>query len=301
MSPVVPVVHLRRHLRTQGFDDRELRRMLRDQQLTVVRRGAYLPGAPPDDPVVRHLAQVVAAARQLDADAVLSHVSAAVVHGWDLWRAPLDRVQVTRSRRTGGRRHPSVHVRAAPLGRSEVVEVDGLRVTSPERTAADLARTLPVEQAVVVLDSALAGRLSRDDLLAAVQRQKGWPGVPRARRVVEFADGRSGSVGESRSRWAIACAGLPAPDLQHEVRDAGRHVGTVDFWWEAQRLAGEFDGLVKYGRLLRPGQTAADAVVAEKIREDDLRDQDVRVVRWIWSDLSPFTGTATRLRHRLGA
>jgi hypothetical protein len=74
----------------------------------------------------------------------------------------------------------------------------------------------------------------------------------------------------------------------------------VDFWWEAQRLAGEFDGLVKYGRLLRPGQTAADAVVAEKLREDGLRDQDVRVVRWIWKDLRPFTETAARLRHRLG-
>jgi hypothetical protein len=180
MSPVVPVVHLRRHLRSHGFDDRELRRMLRDQQLTVVRRGAYLPGTAPGDPVVRHLAQVVAAARQLDADAVLSHVSAAVVHGWDLWRAPLDRVQVTRSRRTGGRRHPSVHVRAAPLTRIEVVDVGGLRVTSPERTAADLARTLPVEQAVVVLDSALAGPLAQDDLREAVRRQKGWPGVPRA-------------------------------------------------------------------------------------------------------------------------
>ena len=62
---------------------------------------------------------------------------------------------------------------------------------------------------------------------------------------------------------------------------------------------GEFDGLVKYGRLLQPGQAPAEAVVAEKLREDALRDQDLRVVRWTWTDLSPFTPTATRLRHRL--
>lgn len=300
MTPLVPVVHLREQLRIHGFDDRELRRLLREGELTSVRRGAYLPGPPPGDPVVRHLARIAAAARQLGPHAVLSHQSAALVHGWDLWRTPLDRVQVTRSRRTGGRRDPSVHVRAAPLDRSEVVEIGGLRVTSPARTAADLARTLPAEQAVVVTDSALAGRLTQAELREALRRQKGWPGVPRARRVADFADGRSGSVGESRSRWAMTVAGIPAPDLQHEVRDRhGRHVGTVDFWWEARRLAGEFDGLVKYGRLLRPGRTAADAVVAEKLREDDLRDQDVQVTRWIWADLDPFTATAARLRRRL--
>jgi hypothetical protein len=301
MGPTVPLVHLRKHLRVHGYDDRELRRLLRDGELTPIRRGAYLPGEAPDDPEVRHLAQIAAAARQLGPGAVLSHQSAAVLHGWDLWRAPLQRVQVTRSRRTGGRVDPSVHVRAAPLDRCEVVEVGGLRVTSRARTAADLARTLPAEQAVVATDSALGGPLTKAELREALRRQKGWPGAPRARRVVEFADGRSGSVGESRSRWAITLAGIPAPDLQHEVRDhGGRHVGTVDFWWEARRLAGEFDGLVKYGRLLRPGRTAADAVVAEKLREDDLRDQDVQMVRWTWSDLSPFTTTAARLRRRLG-
>ena len=42
----------------------------------------------------------------------------------------------------------------------------------------------------------------------------GWLGVPDARRVVAFADARSESVGESRSRVAIALAGLPPPQLQ---------------------------------------------------------------------------------------
>jgi hypothetical protein len=48
---------------------------------------------------------------------------------------------------------------------------------------------------------------------------------------------------------------------------------------------GEFDGLVKYGRLLRPGQTPGDAVVAEKRREDRVRDEGLRVVRWTWDEL----------------
>ena len=31
-----------------------------------------------------------------------------------------------------------------------------------------------------------------------------------------------------------------------------------DFWWEERGLAGEFDGMVKYGRLLRPGQSVEE-------------------------------------------
>ena len=55
--------------------------------------------------------------------------------------------------------------------------------------------------------------------------------------------------------------------------------------WKEQRTVGEFDGRIKYGRLLKPGQTAADAVYAEKLREDLLRDLGFQVVRWTWIDL----------------
>jgi hypothetical protein len=88
---------------------------------------------------------------------------------------------------------------------------------------------------------------------AALDRARGCPGVPVARRVVAFADGRSESVGESRSRVAIAAAGLPPPELQWSMRlDHG--MAYTDFAWPELRTVGEFDGRVKYGRLLRPGQ-----------------------------------------------
>lgn len=301
MTTVPPVVLLREQLRRAGFEDPELRRLVRDGELSAVRRGAYVEGAVPGAAELRHLAAVDAASRQLAPGAVLSHVSAALVHGFAVWNVPLGRVHATRDRRTGGRVDPSVHVRAAPVDADEREVVGGLLVTGRARTVADVLRTVPFEQGVVVADSALAAGVPRHDLRAAVARQKGWPGVPAARRALAFADGRSASVGESRSRVAIHRAGLPPPELQHEIRDRwGRHVGTVDFWWASAALAGEFDGLVKYGRLLRPGQTAAGAVVAEKIREDRLRDEGAGVTRWTWTDLAPFTPTAARIRHRLG-
>jgi hypothetical protein len=50
-------------------------------------------------------------------------------------------------------------------------------------------------------------------------------------------------------------------------------------------VVGEFDGRVKYGRLLRPGQGPGDAVFEEKRREDAIRDEGWGVVRWTWGDL----------------
>jgi len=71
-----------------------------------------------------------------------------------------------------------------------------------------------------------------------------------------------------------------------------------DFGWPAQRTVGEFDGKVKYGRLLRPGQEPGDAVYAEKLREDAIRAEDWEVVRWTWADLRNFAATAARIRER---
>ena len=61
------------------------------------------------------------------------------------------------------------------------------------------------------------------------------------------------------------------------------------------------DGVAKYGRLLRPGQTPADAVVEEKRREDAIRDAGLRVRRWGWDDLDNFGPVATRLRQTFDA
>ena len=78
---------------------------------------------------------------------------------------------------------------------------------------------------------------------------------------------------------------------------AGR-TAYADFGWPAQRTLGEFDGKVKYGRLLKPGQEPGDAVYAEKLREDEFRALDWEVVRWGWSDLRDFRSTAARIRSR---
>ena len=102
--------------------------------------------------------------------------------------------------------------------------------------------------------------------------------------MLNFADARSESAGESLSRVAIWRLGFPAAELQFEVTVAGRCYRS-DFGWPEARVLGEFDGKVKYGALLRPGESAADVVMREKRREAGLRAAGWWVVRWTWADV----------------
>jgi hypothetical protein len=186
-------------------------------------------------------------------------------------------------------------VHTAGLDPDEVVDVDGIPVTSVPRTVADLARLLPFEPALVVADAALhRDRVTPAALADAVARAAGRRGSPPARRVAAAADGRAENPGETRSRIAIARARLPPPTLQHEVPELRAR---TDFYWEEFRTVGEFDGKVKYGRSLRPGEDPGEAVYREKLREDALRDLGLKVVRWTWGELDTFTAPADRLRR----
>jgi len=156
---------------------------------------------------------------------------------------------------------------------------------------------VPFAQGVATADRALALGLDPGPLEAALERQARWPGTGRARRVAAFADGRAESAGESVSRVVLAELGLLPTDLQLPVVAGTRLVGRVDFAWPEHKTLAEFDGRVKYGRLLEPGDDAGEAVWREKVREDLLRDLGWQVVRWIWSDLDRPAVIAERLRR----
>ena len=151
MDQELPRVHLRSALLDAGYNDSELRRQLRSGTLLPLSRGAYLTEPidnRPDKDALRHTLLVAVERRRIADDAVVSHVSAAVIHGLPVWGVPLARVHVTRARRRGARAGPAVHVHSAPLD-SEELTIAGGSVTSPARTVVDLARTCPFESAVV--------------------------------------------------------------------------------------------------------------------------------------------------------
>jgi hypothetical protein len=295
-----PHLRLRRYAVREGWSDDELGRLVRAGELARLRRGAYVNGTLPADVAVTHGLLIRATLAGLRRPAVVSHQSAAVLLGLPLWDVPLDRVHVTRRPHAWNDTSRVLCCHVARLRDDEVIEVGGVLVTGPVRTALDLARSLPHEAAVVTLDAGLRqGLLTAETLRARLFDIAGTPGSRSAARAVLFADGRSESVGESRSRVILHRWKLAPSALQFEIRSSdGGLIGRTDFAWEEQRLVGEFDGRVKYGRLLKPGQDASDAVFREKVREDAVRDEGWGVVRWVWSDLRRPDRLAARVRRR---
>ncbi|MCG7285130.1 type IV toxin-antitoxin system AbiEi family antitoxin domain-containing protein [Cellulomonas sp. ACRRI] len=286
-----PGAFLARDAARAGVDDGALRRAVRAGLLVRPRTGVYVRadqwgGAGPE---ARHLLVVQAVARQLD-HPVFSHESAAV-----LWGLPpvgtADAVHVLGPvTSTGAHRGTGTRaglVRHAARAGVPITSRSGLRVTAAAETLVSLARARDLVRAVPVVDHALrAGLATREDLWAALADHAGGPGARRAALAVSLGDGASESVGESVSRVRIHLDGLEPPALQVRLAHRGDVVARVDFWWEAARVVGEFDGRKKYRVDGVPdGRAVEDRVWAEKQREDRLRDLGVRVVRWTWSDV----------------
>lgn len=269
-------------------------------KLLRLRRGAYV-SADGLDPVGRQRLMIEAAREVLRTDAVLSHASAAVWWGLDVpWGILDDRVHITRGP-GGGSLRPRLATHTGPVPEGQAVVVDGMRVTTVARTTLDVARSAPFREAVALTDHVLrrhGGERLREKVLGLAAEAKGRHGVPAARRVLEFADPRAESGGESASRVVLAAAGLPRPVLQFEVYDdLGDLIGRSDFGWPEWGTLGEFDGRVKYGELAAGrDEHPGEVVFREKIREDRLRAAGWEVVRWVYADLDRPQVLAARIR-----
>lgn len=255
---------------------------LRNGSWRLLGRGVYaVTAALPTPQRDRHRLAVAARLLALAPDHVASHRSAALLHGWPVLGIPPPQPLLSRSPRTTTDASSSRFVRVATLAELDIVELDGLQVTSPARTVVDVARHEQWRSAVVVGDAALRAGLDPEQLAEVAGRCRKWPGGTAGLQVVHFADGRADGPLESIARVAFAALGLPAPELQVEVRDLeGRLIGIVDFLWRAQRTVCEMDGLLKY-------DGDPFALRREKEREDDLRRSGLEVVRGLWSEAYP--------------
>jgi len=281
--------------RDLGLEGRDVGRLRARGALERIRWGAYALRS--DwvgwDDRARHLALARAVSMQLQAPFTFSHLTAAVAHDLPLHRADLSQVHVTRADGSGLTRHQAgVWHHDGPAG--EVVDASGLPVTSLARTAFDVARVVDLHAGVVTADAVLARGVSPDALSDQAERAQHWPGSGAAGRAIRLGDGRSESPGETLARLAFRAVGLPAETLQLDVvTDLGP--ARTDFAWPSQGVVGEFDGRIKYGRLLRPGQEPSDVVVAERQRELAIERAGWKVVRFTWSEI----WDADRVRHRL--
>lgn len=230
-------------------------------------------------PVGTSLLAGAAAVNSLSRDAVVSHQAAAQIHELDLLVSPTERIAITRP--PGRRRSsdtPGVLVHSAALPAWHVCRRLGVPVTTASRTVVDLARTLSFREGVVAADSALRQRqTSKKALRAVVGDCPRWPGIQRAREVVEFADGLAESVLESIARVLFRECGLPPPELQIELGGDGVSY-RVDFMWKQFRTIAEVDGKLKYDDRSRFGY--------ERRRDIWLRDAGYEVVHFSWQEIT---------------
>jgi hypothetical protein len=184
----------------------------------------------------------------------------------------------------------ATHVFNAALDGEELMSWFGLPVTDVARTVLDLARHDRWD-GLMAADAALhEDRVTRAELRRGAARASGWPGVRRAREVIDLADARAESALESITRLRLHDDGFPAPRLQVPVHDPERRTTyRVDLVIEEWNLAIEADGRDKYHD---------DAIWAEKRREGRVRRlAGYRTERVLWSDVTTdWPETARRLR-----
>ncbi|WP_141849735.1 hypothetical protein [Lapillicoccus jejuensis] len=215
-----------------------------------------------------------------------SYHSALVMLGIPTYGADLDTVRL--NRRTAG---PTRSRRGLSLGRfvdPELVVGDHVH---PAVAVVQVGTDVGPLSALVAADGALHRRLvTPDELHQAIEKMSRVPGVARIGKVLERADGRHASPGETRTSEILVQMGLVATP-QFRIEAPG-FTALGDLVLREERVVIEFDGLIKYGRssdlvdhfgdLLHPGEV----VTREKRREDRIRDLDWVVVRVTWAELA---------------
>ena len=171
---------------------------------------------------------------------VVAGATASALHGarWVDDEAPVELLWRNQHAPTG------VLTRNERFEADEVMVVDGIRVTTPARTALDLGRHLPRDDAVARLDAlAVATKVSAADVEALLVRYRGSRGARRARDAIELMDAGGTSPKESWLRLLIHDAGLPKPKTQFMVHNGDHYpLAYLDLAWVEYSVAVEYDG-----------------------------------------------------------
>lgn len=246
--------------RAAGLDPRQLRQLLDEGLLRRVLRGVYVASQAPDSVLFRARAVglvIPECAVVTDRTAAWLHGVPVLERGAHLIAPPVSVCESVDSRV----RRPEVDGRRRQLLPTDVMQIHGVRVTTPLRTALDLGRRLWRFDALAAIDGFLRIGVDHEVLLSEIERFRGHRGVRQLRWLAPLGDGRAESPGESalRLHWYDAC--LPKPEAQLWIRDDwGREVYRLDLALPETRYAAEYDG---------EGHHSSDEDVA---RDEDRRD-----------------------------
>ncbi|MER7455403.1 hypothetical protein [Micromonospora sp. NPDC126480] len=173
---------------------------------------------------------------------------------------------------------PGVMVHQLTIPPGHQTRADGIAVTTPLRTIADLILRERRYPAVCLLDSALnKGLVTEPDLSAVPGMIRGRRGAVAARGYLAEADGRAQSPLETRTRLRCVDGRVPPDVLQIQVRDDdGYLLGIGDLGWRAPRVIAEADG--------RAPHEIPEAVFADRRRQNRLVNAGWTILRFTWQD-----------------
>ncbi len=295
---------LRGQLLAAGYTDRAIARLVRGGEWVKLRHGAYTEASTWSalDDAGKHALQARAVLAQARTAVVISHVSGLPFYGAPTWGIDLSQVHVTREDGKAGRSEAGVHQHSGLIAAGDVTEKDGLRVMNATRLALEITTAANAEVSLCAVSDLLhRGFTTHEQLQRRYDAMRRWPWTLGTDIVLRLADPRFESVGECRTYFLCFQQGLPMPVPQYEITDeTGRVVARVDFAWPELGVFLEFDGRVKYEKLLEDGQRSSDVVIAEKRREELIgRLTGWRCVRIVWADLARPERTAAMIRQVL--
>ncbi|MBA2740272.1 MAG: hypothetical protein H0U47_11520 [Nocardioidaceae bacterium] len=250
---------------TLGLTPYDLRTAVRRGALRRLLRGVYVDATAGDTRELR----IAALALILPRDGVAWGRTAAWMWGIDCF-GPGERDLLVpecavphHSMRPG---HPTIRVVERCLAAGDITELGGVRVTTPLRTALDLARSLDRPMALAALDAfAHAGMVDVAELRQGAARLTHHPGIVQARELIGWVESLTESPGESWLRLRLLDAGFPRPVAQIPLLDERRHaVFRLDLGYPDHRLAVEYDGRDWHGT---PAQRARDDRRRQRIVE----------------------------------
>lgn len=171
---------------------------------------------------------------------VVAGFGAAALHG-SKWVDPSITIDLYHDNR---HRLAGLCTRSEPVSERDITVLNGIPVTTPVRTALDLACWYPVMRAVSAIDAlARATELNIGRVEAHADQVHGRRGIARARRALELVDAGAQSPKESWLRTLLVQAGLPRPQTQIAIHDEyGNAVFYLDMGWEDLKIAVEYDG-----------------------------------------------------------
>jgi len=263
-----------------GFDNPAVERRIAGGRLHRVHRGVYAVG----HKVVSWRGAYLAAVLACGEGAVLSHRSAADL--WGIRPTSTPRIDVTVPRTSGVRSRGRIVVHR-PLRPPETATRDGIRVTTPGRTLADLALALPRRQLEKAAEMA-------EVLELHVELDADHPGAQRLTEVLDAHDLGTDTRSGLEDEFLALCDryGIPRPRVNALVEGY-----LVDFCWPEERLIVETDGRRHLSRAAFERDRARDALLTAigwrvmRFTRRQVRDDPATVAARVFSARSPLLVT----------